>query len=635
MTATCNTNTSCNTGFPGSFEVNGNFVMNEGSTLHLNMCCDDDNNGSGSSDKFLTSGTINTAGHLILTMNDNTTIDCGLLPSSGNPVVSALVNGSGELVLTLQDGSQINAGVVFNGTSNPVVSATINASNELVLTLQDGTEINAGAIAGTSQSNGFIVSDEIMSTGTVVEKTLSKTQTTYDLQAYALKKETAGPTTSETVTASPDSTQSVDRTQYLTATERGISSETSPSGSNIVQPMSSSSEHGQVASSYPASLADWPPYKAFGHDDYGFFMSGAPLAADGSDPHWIQISFNEQKTIAAYRVSGRTDSINDKVIRFKLQGSNDDVNWIDIDDQSQADVTYDVDNENWTDIMSVPTSTYTHFRLLLLATNPTGQTYPAVRELELLSSDDFTVTQYYNEFTPEFSNSMTIQATDSATSNPKKILLETGDAGNLKYYALDSGSGALTETSFNAVADIESNGFTPSGALDVSSLAPGFRILTLADEVTATSTVTGYVSEPASLLDMASYEPLTSVQITAPANTTVSVQATLGSYVRWNGSSWVAITSVASGNTATELNALTAASWAVLGGSSIGFGYFNSAETVATASALLGFGSGGSGSSDAWMLCDASEVRIRWYDSKVTFTAAQDGNYKLAYQDAA
>lgn len=605
MTTTCNTNTSCDSGFPGSFEVNGSFVMNEGSTLNLNMCCDDDgNSGSGGSssgtDKFPVSGALNASGHLILTMNDNTTIDCGLLSGSGNPVVSA----------------------------------TINGSNELVLTLQDGTEINAGAIAGTAQNNGFILSDETMAADAVVGKTLSKTQTAYDLQAYALKQETAGAATSETVNASPDATQSVDQTQYLAATARGISSETSPSGSNIVQPMTGNSDNGngQVASSYPPPQANWPAYKAFGHDDTGFFMSGSQLAADGSDPHWIQISFNEQKTIAAYRVSGRTDSINDKVIRFKLQGSNDDVNWIDIDDQSQADVIYDVDNGNWTDVMPVPTSTYTHFRLLLLANNPAGQTYPAVRELELLSSGDFTVTQYYNEFTPEFSNSMTIQATDSATSASKKILLETGDVNNYKYYSLPGG--VLTEKTFNTVADIEANGFIPSGALDVSSLAPGFRILTLADEVTATSTVTGYVSEPASLFDMSSYDPLTSVQITAPVNTTVSVQNAPGSYVRWNGSAWIAIASVANGNTVAELNALTAVDWATLGGSSIGFGYFNSAETVASASALLGFGSGGSGSTEAWLLCDASEVRIRWYDNKVTFTAAEAGTYKLAYQDA-
>lgn len=66
--------------------------------------------------------------------------------TAGNPVVSGSVNVGGELILTLQDGSSVNCGVVFDGTGNPVTSGAVNGSGELILTLDDGTQINAGVI---------------------------------------------------------------------------------------------------------------------------------------------------------------------------------------------------------------------------------------------------------------------------------------------------------------------------------------------------------------------------------------------------------------------------------------------------------------------------------------------------------
>ena len=71
-------------------------------------------------------------------------------PSGG--IQSATVNNAGALIITLEDNTTINAGAVqgssgssgSNGVS--VTSATINNQNELVLTMSDSSTINAGAL---------------------------------------------------------------------------------------------------------------------------------------------------------------------------------------------------------------------------------------------------------------------------------------------------------------------------------------------------------------------------------------------------------------------------------------------------------------------------------------------------------
>jgi hypothetical protein len=74
-------------------------------------------------------------------------------------IQSATVNGAGDLILTLQDNSTINAGNVegTDGTDGiSVSSASINASNELILTMSDSSTINAGTLpTNTTQKHTF------------------------------------------------------------------------------------------------------------------------------------------------------------------------------------------------------------------------------------------------------------------------------------------------------------------------------------------------------------------------------------------------------------------------------------------------------------------------------------------------
>lgn len=90
------------------------------------------------------------------------------------------------------------------------------------------------------------------------------------------------------------------------------------------------------------------------------------------------------------------------------------------------------------------------------------------------------------------------------------------------------------------------------------------------------------------------------------------------------------------GNTAAELEALTSTQWAALypsGLTNIAFSYQSSSDLTG-ATATVNLETGDSGSPSAWIQCDTAACAIRWYEDKVTFTAAQDGNYKLAYQDS-
>ena len=68
-------------------------------------------------------------------------------PSGG--IQSATVNNAGDLIITLEDNTTINAGTVqgSNGSNGvSVASASINAQDQLILTMSDSSTINAGAL---------------------------------------------------------------------------------------------------------------------------------------------------------------------------------------------------------------------------------------------------------------------------------------------------------------------------------------------------------------------------------------------------------------------------------------------------------------------------------------------------------
>lgn len=483
----------------------------------------------------------------------------------------------------------------------------------------DGQSSGSGSTPGTIQ-NDFIVNDVVMTAGTAFERSLSNNQMAYNLLAYALKEETSGSTVNQLISTGADSLVSLSQSQeHPVPVEKQISRTITQSAGNVIQTMSSNSEKGQTLSSSHAPYGSYPLYRAFDGTDHPYFSSTS------THPQTLAIEFDQPKSINSYRLAARLDHVTDRITRFTLQGSNDGNVWTDIDDQSASDITYNA--EHWYESATFSAVTYTHFRLYI--TKSGGQGYPSTSGFELISSGANTVIEKYQQFTPtSFSNQMTIQAFDNAASAAPVLLERAGI-----YYTLSSG--ALTPTTFSSVADIAANGFTSSTPIDVSSLAAPFNIISTGSTARVTSTLSGYAYEPTSLFDMTSHGQLNAVNISAPASTAITVQTVVGNYLRWNGVSWVTASGVTDGNKASDLNALTASDWAALGTAEIGFSYFNTSSNVDSATATLNFVSSGGASTGAWLLCDASEVRIRWYEDKVTFTAAQDGNYKLAYQDAA
>lgn len=573
--------------------------------------------------------------------------------TAGNPVVSGAVDGDGNLILTLTDGTTINCGVVFDGTGNPVTAGQVNGSGELVLTLQDGTEINAGTVtpdisadldgkvdkvpgkqlstedfttpektklanlpADAEANIPYIVADHAMTAGTPIEKTLTNNQTSWDLQAFALKEELPTVTSDQIVNAAADSQQSLESgSESPAAVASQISVEVTQPEANVVQAMASAVDVGQTVTASEGDYAGYPKWQAFDHTTQAWF------SANTVHPQTLAIDLGSPKAINRYRLAARLNHPGDRIEQFILQGSDDGAGWIDIDDQTGADVVYD--STNWFDSASFAAVSYRHYRLYITASG--GQGYPATSGLELLFGGDITVNEVYSSFTPTvFTDYMTVQAETANT--PQPVLLES--AGS--YYTLSGG--VLSLTSFVEVADIAANGFISADPIDVSAITP-FSVITLADSAIVTTYDTGHVSEPASLFDLTPYNTLNDVQITAPIDTLISVSTSLGNYQKWNGSAWQSISNVNQGNTLSEINNLTSAEWAQLGLTEIGIGYFNPNETVATATASLNLTAGDSGAPSAWIPCDTNQCTVRWYEDKVTFTASEDGVYKLGYQD--
>ena len=109
----------------------------------------------------VTAGTINSSGQLVLTMSDNTTINCGVVKGTngvnGTGISGASVNNSGNLILTLSDGDTLNAGAVRanDGAAGvSVTNGTVNASGNLILTLSNNTTIDCGLVKGADGEDG-------------------------------------------------------------------------------------------------------------------------------------------------------------------------------------------------------------------------------------------------------------------------------------------------------------------------------------------------------------------------------------------------------------------------------------------------------------------------------------------------
>jgi len=132
----------------------------------------------------VSSATVNSSGHLIITKTDSSTVDAGSVigpkgdqgatgatgatgakGDQGVSVYQAVVDGDGNLQITLDDATQINAGSVVGpqgaqGAQGPAgrsianSGVVVDANGYLQVTLTDGSTINAGYVVGPQGSTG-------------------------------------------------------------------------------------------------------------------------------------------------------------------------------------------------------------------------------------------------------------------------------------------------------------------------------------------------------------------------------------------------------------------------------------------------------------------------------------------------
>jgi hypothetical protein len=102
-------------------------------------------------------------------------------------------------------------------------------------------------------------------------------------------------------------------------------------------------------------------------------------------PHWIGYDFGagNSKVINKYRFMGHTGSSSSNPKTFKLQGSNDNSIWIDLDSRTLADYNA----YTWTDYLTFSNNTsYRYYRLYITAVLGGGANYTAVAELQLIAA---------------------------------------------------------------------------------------------------------------------------------------------------------------------------------------------------------------------------------------------------------
>lgn len=126
--------------------------------------------------------------HLIVTLSDDTEIDCGAMPAgpAGTSITGASVDGSYHLILTRSAGGPIDAGYVrgpigatgapgANGVS--ITGGSIDGSYHLILTLSSGGPIDAGNVRGPAGPAGTSITGAAVDGSSHLIITLSDTST--------------------------------------------------------------------------------------------------------------------------------------------------------------------------------------------------------------------------------------------------------------------------------------------------------------------------------------------------------------------------------------------------------------------------------------------------------------------------
>ena len=129
--------------------------------LALNGCT----GAAGSSGVSVTGGTVNSSGHLILTLSSGKTIDAGdvggtpaSIPASFTNVISQIEPSIVRVNVTLSNGTSSGSGVIINNRGYIITNAhVINGQQSIDVTLMDGTIFSALVVASDSNQDLAII----------------------------------------------------------------------------------------------------------------------------------------------------------------------------------------------------------------------------------------------------------------------------------------------------------------------------------------------------------------------------------------------------------------------------------------------------------------------------------------------
>jgi len=224
--------------------------------------------------------------------------------------------------------------------------------------------------------------------------------------------------------------------------------------SDKIPTMTSNTEPSGVASADVIFMAGYEAYKAM--DDYN--VGEKCWHTDNSDyPHWLQYQFTSGKVIQTYTVTSR-DYPGENIwypIDWKLQGSNNGTDWIDLDTRSGESFTQ---NEKKTYSFNNSTS-YTYYRILITKSDrwDEGFHYVAIGEIELMELS----LQCYSESTIITQGTYSLKgfarATDSLNDTLTRIIVSPIDLTDLTKIKLDV---RASRTGTNIKARIRDSGGT-------------------------------------------------------------------------------------------------------------------------------------------------------------------------------
>ncbi len=152
------------------------------------------------------------------------------------------------------------------------------------------------------------------------------------------------------------------------------------SNPNLIPTMTSNnSPTGQVSSSSTYINATYEPWKAFDGDD----ESGASsrwISSSSGMPQWISYSFSQPTYAHSYYILPEAGSCADRApMKFFLQGSNDNVNWTDLD--SQSNITISIWNGSGKTFNISNPGSYRTYRLYFVYSN--GSVVISIQKIKL------------------------------------------------------------------------------------------------------------------------------------------------------------------------------------------------------------------------------------------------------------